>query len=412
VPRLLVDVSPLRTNRNFRFLFFGQFISILGSNVTLVALPYQVYRETHSSLWVGLTSLVQLPFLVAGSLWGGALGDRADRRPLLVGAAGVMTALSAALALNAQAAGTRFALLLTLAALAAGVGGFSASIRSSIIPLIVGDEQLVAAYSLNQIIMNVAMAAGPALAGVLLAGVGLASCYWIDAATFVVLGLATAAIPAMPASRAQSGEGIWRSIREGFAYVRRHPTAQAVYLVDLNAMVFGLPRALFPAVALTMYHGGPRLLGLLYSAPGAGAIVMAVLTGWIGRVRRRGRLVVLVVVAWGTAMAVFGAVHVVWIGLLCLAVAGAVDVVSTILRNTILQVAISDQYRGRLSSIQMVVVAGGPRLGDVESGVVATLTSIEFSIVSGGVMCVLGALALVRYRPTFWRAQTLSSDER
>ncbi len=175
-------------------------------------------------------------------------------------------------------------------------------------------------------------------------------------------------------------------------------------------MIFGLPRALFPAVALTLYHGGPRLLGLLYSAPGVGAVVMALLTGWVARVRRQGRLVVLVVAAWGAAMALFGLVHVIAVGLVCLAVAGATDVVSAILRNTILQRAITDDYRGRISSIQQLVVTGGPRLGDLESGAVASLTSVEFSIVSGGVACILGAFALIRWRPSFWRIDTLSPE--
>jgi MFS family permease len=196
------------------------------------------------------------------------------------------------------------------------------------------------------------------------------------------------------------------SIADGFRYVRSHATAQAIYLVDLNAMVFGLPRALFPAVALTLYHGGPRLLGLLYAAPGAGAIVMAVMAGWLARVHRQGRLVVLAVVAWGGAMVVFGLVHVVWVGLACLVVAGATDVISSVLRNTMLQNAITEEFRGRIWSIQMAVVTGGPRLGDFESGLVASLTSTEFSIVSGGVACIIGALSLIRWRPSFWSDDT------
>jgi MFS family permease len=189
--------------------------------------------------------------------------------------------------------------------------------------------------------------------------------------------------------------------------VRAHAVVQAVYLVDLNAMVFGLPRALFPAVALTLYHGGPRTLGLLYAAPGAGALLMAVVTGWIGHVRRQGRLVALVVIAWGASMALFGLVHVVFVGLICLGVAGAMDVISTVLRNTILQTAITDEFRSRISSIQMAVVTGGPRLGDVESGVVANFTSTEFSIVSGGVACIVGVLVLMRWRPTFWHREMI-----
>jgi MFS family permease len=402
VSRLFVDLSPLRRNREFSLLFYGQLISMAGSNVTMVAVPYQVYLETHSSLWVGLASLIQLPFLIAGSLWGGVLGDRLNRRTLLVSNSLILAILSAGLAFNAQLTHTHFVILISLAALAAGFSGFSAPIRTAVIPKLVPPNQLVAAYSLNQVIVNLASVAGPGAAGLLIASVGLSACYWFDAATFVFLMFFSALMNSMPASGEHTGTRMLRAMGDGWRYVRSHATAQAVYLVDLNAMVFGLPRALFPAVALTLYHGGPRTLGLLYAAPGAGALVMAVLTGWLERIRRQGRLVVLVVATWGGAIALFGLVHVVWIGLACLAFAGATDVISTILRNTILQNAITDEYRSRISSIQMAVVTGGPRLGDFESGLVAGLTTTEFSIVSGGVACIVGALALIRWRPTFW----------
>ena len=398
----MVDVGPLRRHRDLRLLIAGQFVSLLGSNLTVVAVPYQVYRETHSSLWVGVASLLQLPLLIAGSLWGGAFGDRYDRRTLFVASSVVLGLLSAALALNASTSRTHFVALLVLAALAAGAGGFAGPVRTATIPMLVDADELVSAYSVNQVIVNVAAILGAAIAGVLLAAVGLDSCYWIDAATFGVLAIATAFMASIPPSGLHDGVAVLRAIRDGFAYVRRNPITQAVYLIDLNAMVFGLPRALFPAVALTLYHGGTRVLGLLYAAPGVGALAMALVTGWIARVNRRGRLVVLVVMAWGGAMALFGLVHVAWVGLACLAVAGATDVISTVLRNTILQNAISDEFRSRISAIQLAVVTGGPRLGDLESGAVATLVSTEFSIVSGGLACIAGALLLVRWRPSFW----------
>ena len=400
--RLLVDLSPLRRNREFSLLFYGQLISMAGSNVTMVAVPYQVYLETHSSFWVGLASLIQLPFLIAGSLWGGVLGDRLNRRTLLVSNSFILAILSAGLALNAQLTHTHFVILISLAALAAGFSGFSGPIRTAVIPKLVPPNQLVAAYSLNQVIVNLASVVGPGAAGLLIASVGLSACYWFDAATFVFLMFFSAMMNSMPAGGEHTGTRMLRAMGDGWRYVRSHAIAQAVYLVDLNAMVFGLPRALFPAVALTLYHGGPRTLGLLYAAPGAGALVMAVLTGWLERIRRQGRLVVLVVATWGAAIALFGLVHVVWIGLACLAIAGATDVISAILRNAILQNAITDEYRSRISSIQMAVVTGGPRLGDFESGLVAGLTTTEFSIVSGGVACIVGAVALIRWRPTFW----------
>lgn len=397
----------MRTNRDFRLLILGQFVSLLGSNLTLVAVPYQVYLATHSSLWVGVASLLQLPLLIVGSLWGGAFGDRFDRRTLLVLSSLVLAVLSGALALNAHLAHPNFPALLTIAALAAGVGGFAGPLRTSAIPTLVAADQLVAAYSFNQVLVNLAVVVGPSLAGVLLATVGVASCYLLDAVTFLVLTVAAALMAPIPPGHVRAGVRLLRAIADGFSYVRQHASAKAVYLVDLNAMVFGLPRALYPAMALSVYHGGPRVLGLLYAAPGAGALIMAVFTGWVARIRRRGRLVVLVVVGWGSAMALFGAIPIVWVGLACLALAGATDVISTVLRNTILQNAITDEFRSRVSSIQLAVVTGGPRLGDLESGVVANFTSTTFSIISGGIACVLGVAVLVRRYPHFWRSDTL-----
>ena len=407
VPRLFVDVTPLRTSRDFRLLFIGQFVSVLGSNLTIVAVAYQVYQVTDSSLWVGLVSFIQLPVLIIGSLWGGALGDRFDRRTLLIGASFLLGLLSLGLGLNALAVHPYFALLVTLPALAAGFAGLSGPLRTAVIPTLVKPEELVAAYSLNQVLYNTGTMVGPAAAGALLATVGLSWCYFIDAGTFMALTFTTFFMASMKPVGEHGGVKMLRAIGEGFRYVRSHAVVQAVYLVDLNAMVFGLPRALFPAMTLHVYHGGPVILGLLYAAPGAGALVMALFTGWLDRIRRRGRLVVLVVITWGLVMALFGLVPVLWVGLACLGVAGAMDVISAVLRSTILQTSILDDYRSRISAIQMAVVTGGPRLGDLESGTVANFTSTEFSIVSGGIMCVLGVLTLVRWRPSFWKEQSL-----
>ena len=399
---LLVDWGPLRRNRNFRLILSGQLVSLLGSNVTMVAIPYQVYRETHASLWVGLASFLQLPFLIVGALLGGAYGDRYDKRRLLVGSGVLCALVDVGLAVNATLHGHHFVVLLSLAALLAGVTGFSGPIRTSALPKILGEEDLIAGYSLNQVVFNFALVAGPSLAGVLLASFTLEGCYVADGVTFLVLALATAFLDPLPASGTAAATSLWRAIGDGFRYVKGHAVAQTVYLADLNAMVFGLPRALFPAVAFTVYHGGPRTLGLLYAAPGFGAVIMALLTGWIEHVKRRGQVIVLAIVAWGVAMTLFGLVHYLWCGVLALAVAGASDVVSTVLRNTVLQLAISDEFRSRLSAIQLAVVTGGPRLGDAESGLVAAIGSTEFSIVSGGLACVVGVLALAWRRRYFW----------
>jgi MFS family permease len=375
--------------------------------LTIVAVAYQVYERTGSSLWVGLVSFIQLPLLIIGSLWGGALGDRFDRRTLLIFVSFVLGLLSCTLGVNAFIHNSPFAILVIVPAVAAGFSGLSGPLRTAAIPAMVAPDELVAAFSLNQIIVNTGTFVGPAVAGVLLATVGLSWCYFADGVTFFALVLATFFMTALKPVGHHADVKMLRAIGDGFKYVRSHAIVQAVYLVDLNAMVFGLPRALFPAVTKHIYHAGPEVLGLLYAAPGAGALLMAIFTGWMDQVRRRGRLVVLVVITWGLVMALFGLVPVMWVGLVCLAVAGAMDVISTVLRNTLLQTSITDDFRSRVSAIQMAVVTGGPRLGDLESGAVASFSSTEFSIVSGGIMCVLGVLALVRWRPTFWRQRSL-----
>lgn len=401
----LLNLGPLRRNRNFRLIAIGQLISVLGSNVTLVAIPFQVYRDTHDSLMVGLTSLLQLPFLIGGSLIGGAMGDRLDKRRLLLLSTAASAVVDLGLALNAAGHNRHVVIVMILAALLAGVMGFSGPLRTAALPVVLGDDDLVAGYSIMQVIFNTAVVVGPSLAGLILSFSSLSACYGIDALSFAALVVTTFSIDPLPPSGDAPSASLVAAIGEGFRYVRSHVIVQSVYLADLNAMVFGLPRALFPAMALTVYHGGPQTLGLLYTAPGIGAVIMALLTGWVEHVRRRGRLIVGAIVLWGLAMTCFGLVHVLWFGILALAVAGATDVISTVLRNTMLQLAISDEFRSRISSIQMAVVTGGPRLGDAESGVVASFSSTEFSIVSGGIACVVGVVLLAWRRPAFWRAE-------
>jgi MFS family permease len=406
VASYLLNIGPLRQNRNFRLIALGQLISVLGSSVTLVAIPFQVYRDTHNSLMVGLTSLLQLPFLIAGSLVGGALGDRLEKRRLLLLGAAASAAVDLALALNAVGHNRHVLIVMILAALLTGVMGFSGPLRTAAIPVYLGPDDLVAGYSIMQVIFNTGAVLGPSLAGLILSFYSLSACYALDALTFAALVVTTYFVDPLPPSGSAPVAPFLRAIREGFRYVRSHPIVQAVYLADLNAMFFGLPRALFPAMALTVYHGGPRTLGLLYAAPSVGAVIMALLTGWVERVRRRGRLIVGAIVLWGLAMALFGLVHFLWCGVVALAVAGATDVISTVLRNTMLQLAISDEYRSRLSAIQIAVVTGGPRLGDAESGVVASFSSTEFSIVSGGIACIVGVVVLAWRRPVFWRSES------
>jgi predicted MFS family arabinose efflux permease len=243
---------------------------------------------------------------------------------------------------------------------------------------------------------------GPALSGLLL-GIGLPLVYGLDAASFVVAAVTSAMLRPIPPAHDAGGLSPWQSTKEGLRYLRSRQALQGVYLIDINAMVFGMPRALFPALAQNTFGGGAATLGYLYAAPGLGALLGALTTGWVSGLRRRGWAVVLSVVAWGAAITVFGLVDTLPVALVLLAVAGWADVISAVLRNTIVQTNAPDEFRSRLSSIQMAVVQGGPRLGDLESGLVAAAVSTEFSIVSGGLACIVGAVVLGAVLPGFRR---------
>jgi predicted MFS family arabinose efflux permease len=248
------------------------------------------------------------------------------------------------------------------------------------------------------------MVAGPALAGLLLAGAGVRFVYWLDAGSLVAAMLATSLMAPQPPAGTSHPPGL-RSIAAGLRHLRGRQVIQGAYLIDVNATVFGGPTAVFPALAAAVFHGGARTLGLLYAAPGAGALLGAVATGWVHRVRRQGRAVIIAVIVWGTAITCFGLVRWLPLALALLAVAGWADVLSAVFRGTIIQLAAPDALRGRLMGVQMAVVTGGPRIGDAESGAVANAFGATTSVVSGGLACIVGALVLARLLPAFSRQQ-------
>jgi MFS family permease len=403
--RLLVDLGPLRHTGDFRVLFGGQLVSTLGTQLTVVAVPYQVYRLTHSSLDVGLVSLAQLGPLLICSLIGGAIADAHDRRRLLVITELAMAAVSTGLAINGGLHRPALWPLFALPALAGGLAGLDRPAFNASIPRMVGPGDLTAAYALWQVQMQVGIVVGPALAGVMLSTTGVAAVYWADVGTFVLSFLSVVALRPMPPLEGATQAGL-RSIAEGFRYLRGRQVIQGVYLLDINAMVFGMPRALFPALGIGFFHGGATAVGFLYAAPGAGALVGALTTGWVSSIRRQGRAVIIAVAIWGLAITVFGLVDVLWVALVLLALAGWADVVSAVFRNTILQTAVPDHLRGRLSAVQIAVVQGGPRLGDLEAGGVAEAVGTAFSVVSGGIACVIGAALLAGALPGFRTQRT------
>jgi MFS family permease len=421
--RVFADITPLRASADFRRLYVGQLVSFLGSQLAIVAVPYQVFRLTGSSFQVGLVSLAQLGPLLIGTLVGGDVADRMDRRRLILAMQVAQAATSLALALNAwHGLGALWPIYVSTSA-AAALSGIDRPARSASVPGVVDRNQLAAAYALWQILLQVGAVAGPALAGVLLARFGLAPLYWLDAASFgasylAVRGMAPL-LPARPDAARVAGaaaiEGVEApeqparrrsSLFEGVRYAWRRQELVGIFVSDLDAMIFGMPRAVFPALAENVFRGGPATYGLLSAAPGVGALVGAVATGWVASVRRQGMAVISAVAAWAVAITAFGLARPLWLAVVLLAIAGAADVISAVFRNTILQTIVPDRLRGRLSALQIAVVSGGPRLGDAEAGAAAAVGGARFAVVSGGLACLAGIAAVSAWLPRFRRFES------
>ena len=400
--RLLADLTPLRESRDYRFLFAGQVTSYIGRQFTVVAVPFQVYGITHSSLAVGLVGLASLIPLIGFSLAGGALSDAFDRRRLLLINQVLLGATSAALAYNAAADRPALWPLFVFGALSAGFAGADMQTRNAIIPRLVQRATFPAAAALTQLVWQVGMVVGPLLAGVVIANVSLATAYWIDVSSVVVAFLTAIPMRPLPPEGGGTKAGL-SSIFEGLRFLAGKRVLVTTFVIDIDAMVFGMPSALFPALGTTVFGGGAQTVGLLYGAPGAGALLGALFSGWVPRVRRQGLAVIVAVVAWGICITGFGLTTWLPLALVLLALAGAADVVSAVFRNTILQLSVPDAFRGRLSGVHIAVVAGGPRLGDAEAGAVAALTTPSISVVSGGLACIAGALLIAKFVPEFAR---------
>jgi predicted MFS family arabinose efflux permease len=405
--RVLLDTGPLRRSREFRLLFVAQLGGVSASQLTMVAVAYQIYDLTRSSLQVGAVSTVQLVPLILGALLGGSVGGAVDRRRILLGTVVALCLVSLGMVANAAAARPSVVLLYGLTAVAAGAGGVVSTVCNAAVPSMVESVELVAAYASMQVTDQLAMVAAPAGTGLLIGVVHLPTVYALAAIAYGLMGLA-----ALRMSPSAGPAPTGRPLRNGLRYLRGRQVLQGVYLIDLGAMIFGLPRSLFPAIASSVFRGGGATLGLLYAAPGAGALVGALATGWVERVRRRGWAVILAVCVWGATIAVFGVVRILWLALVLLVVAGWADVVSAVLRSSLLHSSIPESVRHALASLQIAVVEGGPRLGDLEAGAVATLSTTEMSVVSGGLACIVGAMVVATLFPRFRRSGSQPSTER
>lgn len=396
---LVIDVEPLRRDADFRRLWAGQSISVIGSQITRVALPYQVYVITGSTLALAALVLVQLVPLLLFTLGGGALADAMDRRHVLLATQLGLAGTSLALALLSFQAEPAIPLLFVVAFVASGFSAFDWPARSSAIPRLVPAQRLRAAIALGQLSFNGGSVIGPAVAGVLIGTVGVAGAFAVDVATYAVSLAMILRIRPIPPIGEPGRPGL-DAIREGLRFVRVRRLILSTFAIDLNAMIFGSPRTLYPVLALDVFQTGPVGLGLLMAAPAAGAFAAILLSGGISRFRRIGRGILLAVAAWGGAITLFGlSTSFFALALIFLAFAGGADVVSAVFRSSVVQMETPDELRGRVASVHILVVTAGPQVGDIEAAVVASAIGAQLSVISGGLLCLLGVLVVARAFP-------------
>jgi MFS family permease len=400
-----IDTSPLR-NRAYRRVFGGVTVTMLGQQMTLVAVPYQVYELTGSSLMVGLTSVVALVPLVVFGLLGGAIADSMDRRRLMLITSAGAAVTSALLAVQALLpGGGNLAVLWALTACVSGFAAVNQPTRSAVVPAVVGADLVPAANALSMTVRQVGVIVGPLLAGLLISAGSLFVTYAVDAVGFLVALLLLAGLPALPPGRdagpLRLGAAI-RGVGEGFAFLRTQPVLLMTFVVDIIAMTFAWPNAVFPELSETRFEGSANSLGWLFAGISIGALVSGLTSGWVSRVDRQGAVVLGAIVVWGIAIIGFGFAPTLWLAVLCLAVAGAGDMVSAVLRSSMLQLAAPEDMRGRMQGVFIVVVAGGPRLGDLRAGALASAAGVTVAMVSGGVFVVVAMVVVALVVPSFW----------
>ncbi|MCU1667952.1 MAG: major facilitator superfamily 1 [Blastococcus sp.] len=400
-----LDTTPLR-NPSYRRLFGGVAATMLGQQMTLVAVPFQVYALTRSSLLVGVTSIVALVPLIVFGLLGGAIADAMDRRKLMLITSTGAAVTSTLLAVQARLPGGGNLVALWL--LAACVSGFAAvnqPTRSSVIPALVGPAGVPAANALAMTVRQAGVIVGPLLAGVLI-GVGdLFLAYTVDAVGFVIAALLLRGLPPLPPGHTVGPLRLRSAVRgvgEGLAFLRTRPVLLMTFVVDIIAMTFAWPQAVFPELSQTRFAGSPNGLGWLFAGASLGALVMGLTSGWVTRVDRQGAVVLGAISVWGVAIIGFGLAPALWLAVLFLAVAGAADMVSAVLRTSMLQIAAPEGMRGRMQGVFIVVVAGGPRLGDLRAGALASAAGVGFAMVSGGVVVVVAMAVVAVAVPSFW----------
>ena len=391
---LLTDIRPLQVSPAYRRLWIGNSIAQLGQQMSAVAVAIQVYAITESSFYVGLVGAFALVPLVVLGLYGGAIADAMDRRTLALFASAGLWLVSVALAAQAFLDVGSIWVLYGCIGVQSGFFAINNPARSAMIPRLLGAELIPAAQALNMATFNLGMTLGPVLGALVIKWHGFEAAYTIDVLTFTAAYYALLRLPKMPPLHETRRAGL-RSVLEGLRFLRNAPNLRMTFVLDLCAMVLAQPRALFPALAYKVYGGGAATVGLLQAAPAAGALAAFLVSGWISRIRLQGVAIVVAILGYGVVVGGVGVTSLLWLGVLCLALSGAADMVSAAYRSTILQVAAPDELRGRLQGVFIVVVAGGPRAGDFLAGSVASATGERLALVLGGLACVTGVLLAV-----------------
>ncbi|MCV7535660.1 MULTISPECIES: MFS transporter [Micrococcus] len=421
--RLLVDITPLRVSPAYRRLWLGNTLAYVGTQLTLVAVSLEVFALTGSSFAVGLLGLAALVPLVVAGLYGGAIADRHDRRRVALTSSAVMWLTTVGIAAQAWAGLESVPVLYALVALHSGASGINQPTRGAIIPALVGLPLVPAANALNMMTFSVALMVGPVLGGVLVAAVGYAWTYSIDVVTFLAALYAVWRLPSLPPQRAETATASgtrWglASVVEGLRFLGSRPNLRMTFLADIVAMTTAFPRALLPAIGAVVLGGGEAAVGVLLAAMAAGAFLAGLFSAPFTRLHAQGWGVYVSILVWGAAVAAFGGV--VWwaqslpdgdprltlafaLAALCMAVGGAADSLSGVFRGSILQSATPDHLRGRLQGVFVVVVAGGPRLGELITGGASVGLGEGPTLLAGGVLCMLGVSALMRWQPGFLR---------
>ena len=396
----LIDISPLKTSRDYSLLYFGQFISFIGTMITGVALPWQIYQLTQSSLMVGMLSLVQLLPLLITALLGGVFADRYNRRNLVIISECILILGCLTLMINAHQAYPGLIIIYIVSAIMSAITGLHRPAFESMTQQLVDPKNYKAVGALASFKFSFCMIVGPAIGGLLIASFGVTVTYFVDFLTFFVSILTLILMSPLKKILASEHPPIFKSLYEGLKFSISKQELIGSYVVDFIAMIFAMPNALFPAIAQSL--GGASTLGLLYASPAVGSLLISFFSGWTASVKQDGKAIAIAAGFWGASIIGFGMSSNLFIALFFLALSGAFDAISGIFRSNLWNHVIPHDYRGRLAGIEMISYMGGPKFGDARAGVIASIAGVTTAIVSGGVLCIIGVSACSFFMPKFW----------